>query len=101
MDEVWTSPLNLTIQKSHQTSISSTCTSDKKVPNASSLVEEILNSVVTYKNSGNTATCRRKRLQLPSVMTSKKWLDLKRATDQEKKAAESKKEERRKVGKTF
>lgn len=64
-----------------------------------SSVEEILNSIVRYTEKDSTPERKRsvrKKLKLPSVMTSQGWIDLKTAEEKEKNDDEMRKKEKKK-----
>lgn len=63
-------------------------------------VSEILNSIIRFKDKSTDPDSKkgknvRKKLQLPSVMSSSNWIALKKASEDEKNAVEEKKEERK------
>lgn len=64
-------------------------------------VTDILDSIIRFKPKSHEAKEKkvRRKLHLPSVMTSADWIALKRASEQEKEEAEKKKEERIKARK--
>lgn len=65
-------------------------------------VEEILNSIVRFKEKKTTSdkenTARKQlNLGLPSVMTTQQWIDLSKALQDEKDEAEKQKNDRKKI----
>ncbi len=57
-------------------------------------MEAILSSIVNFENSSDTKTRPkdsnvRRKLKLPAVMTSQGWIDLKEATEEQKRVREN------------
>lgn len=61
-----------------------------------SSVREILDSIVQFKEKSPGKKKIRKKLRLPSVMTSRDWIALKQASELEKKDLEKKRADRKK-----
>ncbi len=98
--------LDLSVSGPSALSTTPSSVSSYKSSSSGKSVEEILNSIVQYREKesspdpGHNPEKRRKvrkQLKLPSVMTSRDWISLKQAQEEEKEEAEQKKEERRKV----
>lgn len=100
--------LSPSIISSRHDSLPSTSTSTSKHSStrtsvsSRSSVEDILNSVTRF-NTSNTSNCSevksvkvRKKLHLPSVMTCQRWIDLKKAHENEKNEAKAKKKHKKK-----